>query len=54
MSLNLGIIEWVNSTKPLKSCLDKDRKSSIQIKQAQQSYNLWVTKSPGRRITASE
>lgn len=49
MSLSLGIIEWVDNTKPLRSCLSKDRKSSNQIKQAQQSYALWVSKSPSKR-----
>ena len=55
MSLNLGIIEWVDNTRPLKSCLNRDQRTNRKLIQAQQSYHNWVFRtSSSRKLTASK
>lgn len=44
MSLNLGIIEWVNHTKPLRSCIESQNPSMAYWKNIKKSYHNWISK----------
>ncbi|KAI9359803.1 hypothetical protein BD770DRAFT_319254 [Pilaira anomala] len=42
MSLNLGIIEWVNNTKPIKSCIESQEPNIRKWRTVRDSYNSWI------------
>lgn len=44
MSLNLGIIEWVNHTKPLKNCIENQNSHAMYWKNIKRLYQAWIVK----------
>ncbi|GAN09060.1 DNA-dependent protein kinase catalytic subunit isoform 1 [Mucor ambiguus] len=42
MASSLGIIEWVDNTKPLKACMEEQGPSELLIN-AKRKYNRWIT-----------
>lgn len=42
MSLNLGMIEWVSHTKPLKSCIESQEPNVKKWRVVRDSYNSWI------------
>lgn len=44
MSLNLGIIEWVNNTKPIKSCIESQEPNIRKWRSVRDSYNSWIVR----------
>lgn len=44
MSLNLGIIEWVDHTRPLRSCIESQNSRPNYWKNIKRSYQSWIVK----------
>lgn len=42
MSLSLGMIEWVNHTKPMKSCIESQEPNIKKWRIVRDSYNSWI------------
>ncbi|ORX51884.1 hypothetical protein DM01DRAFT_1063713 [Hesseltinella vesiculosa] len=47
MSTNVGIIEWVNDTKPLRYCIQDQFNNNRVMNRVQESYRLFVSKHKG-------
>ncbi|KAG0180275.1 hypothetical protein DFQ29_000972 [Apophysomyces sp. BC1021] len=47
MATNVGIIEWVDNTRPLRSCIEEQMKNKVQLSRVQESYRAMVSKYKG-------
>ncbi|KAF7728429.1 hypothetical protein EC973_006107 [Apophysomyces ossiformis] len=47
MATNVGIIEWVNDTKPLRTCIEEQAKGKVQLNRVQESYRTMVARHKG-------
>ncbi|KAI8883147.1 hypothetical protein K501DRAFT_333495 [Backusella circina FSU 941] len=55
MASNIGIIEWVDDTKPLRACIEEEVNSKMLFNRMQGLYRAWISKcAPGtKRFTES-
>lgn len=52
MSLNLGLIEWVSSTRPLKGCIEGGFANKLIMGRLELKYYNWVRKhlKPNKKV----
>ncbi|CAO3615261.1 unnamed protein product [Cunninghamella echinulata] len=47
MSTNVGMIEWVDNSKPLRHCIEDELKSKAQLIRVQENYRIFVSRFKG-------
>lgn len=47
MSSNIGMIEWVNDTKPLRSCIEEQLRDKLPLSKAIESHRMWISRFRG-------
>lgn len=47
MSTNIGLIEWVSDTKPLRSCIDERPEDKLSINKATEAYRTYISRFKG-------
>lgn len=47
MSTNVGMIEWVDNSKPLRHCIEEELKNKAQLIRVQENYRIFVSRFKG-------
>lgn len=47
MSSNIGLIEWVSDTKPLRSCIDERPEDKVSMNKATEAYRTYIARFKG-------
>ncbi|KAI9251048.1 hypothetical protein BY458DRAFT_559563 [Sporodiniella umbellata] len=51
MATNLGLIEWVDNTKPLRACIEEELDNKSKITRMQDRYRGWIATKGGKGIS---
>lgn len=50
MTTNLGLIEWVDNTKPLRACIEQALDNKSRMIRVQDRYRAWIAQKGGKGI----
>lgn len=50
MTTSLGLIEWVDNTKPLRACIEEQVDTPARISHMQDKYRSWIAQKGGKGI----